>query len=377
VIELRSICHLTITPQSNIPRLLRESATALSLGMKSYIVAQGETYDEEGISYIGIKIQKNRFKRMLFASREIFKKSIKLDCDIYQIHDPELLRFARKLKKLGKIVIFDSHEFYGLQILVKPYIPKALRKIIATSYNYYEKFICKRIDAVISVCTIDGKDYFKNRSKKNVIVSNVPDITKFKYNGSLSKTNESEAILYVGAISASRGITQIVKAVAAIKSKLILCGPILSQEYFNQLSKMPEFKYVSYKGVLNRDEIISVLKESSIGISTLHHVGQYSEIDTLPTKVFEYMAMGLPVVISNTRYASELNNKFNFGICVEPNDVSQIIDAINYLLNNKTEALEMGKRGRTLVSDSFNWCKEEENLVGLYRDFFKRDTIHL
>jgi len=365
---MKSICHITTTPQLSIPRLLRESSTAIAMGIKPYIVAQGETYEEDGISFIGVQSEKSRFKRMIFTSREIVKKALKIDADIYQIHDPELLPFALKFKKLGKVVIFDSHEFYGIQIELKSYIPQCLRKIISKAYTYYETFICKRIHAVIAVCTVNGIDYFKGRSKKTILLSNLPDNEIFKNSDVSHKSNDAKNVVYSGSISYSRGITNVIRAIGRVEGKLYLCGPIVSESYYKEISNMNEFMYVDYKGILSRQEIIDILIISNIGISTLLHVGQYSEIDTLPTKVYEYMALGLPVIISDTKYAQKLNEKYQFGICVNPNNANQIADAMEYLSLNSMEAVEMGKRGMELVNNHFNWRVEEQKLKKLYQE---------
>jgi len=212
----KSICHITTTPQTSIPRLLRESSTAVAMGIKPYIIAQGESYEEEGISFIGVKTENNRFKRMMFTSRQIVKKALNINADIYQIHDPELLPFALKFKKLGKIVIFDSHEFYGIQIELKSYIPQLLRKMVSKVYTFYETYVCRKIDAVIAVCTVNGEDYFKGRSKKTIFISNLPDNEIFIEPNNLYEKKDTKNVVYTGAISHSRGITNLIKAMGEV-----------------------------------------------------------------------------------------------------------------------------------------------------------------
>ena len=56
---------------------------------------------------------------MLFTAKDIYKKALEIDADIYHFHDPELLPYGLKLKKKGKSVIFDSHENYSEQIKEK------------------------------------------------------------------------------------------------------------------------------------------------------------------------------------------------------------------------------------------------------------------
>jgi glycosyltransferase involved in cell wall biosynthesis len=365
---MKSICHITTTPQSSIPRLLREASTVASMGIKPYIVAQGKTYEEDGISFLGVGIEKSRWKRMIFTSRKIVKRALKVDSDIYQIHDPELLPFALLFKKRGKVVIFDSHEFYGIQIELKTYIPQFIRKVVSKTYTIFETFICKRIDAVIAVCTVNGVDYFKGRARKTIMLSNLPDSEIFSNSGFILKKSESKSVVYVGSISASRGITNVIRAIGKVNGKLYLCGPVASKSYYDEISNMDEFRHVDYRGIVSRKAIIDVLNISNIGISTLLHVGQYSEIDTMPTKVYEYMALGLPVIISDTNYALKLNEKYKFGICVNPNNVDQIAEAIEYLSLNPVEAVEMGKMGMELVKNEFNWKIEEQKLINLYKE---------
>lgn len=102
--------------------------------------------------------------------------ALQVDADIYHLHEPELLSIGLKLKRKGKIVVFDSHEFYGWQLhdnihkikVIK--VPALFMKLIGNLYMKYEKFVCKRIDGVIQVCTLNGKDYFEKRCRKSLFV---------------------------------------------------------------------------------------------------------------------------------------------------------------------------------------------------------------
>jgi glycosyltransferase involved in cell wall biosynthesis len=369
---MKKICHITSTPQNAIPRLLRESSTAIKIGIKPYIVAQGDSFEKEGITYIGIRTARNRFERILFTSRLLINEALKIDADIYQIHDPELLPFASKLKKKGKKVIFDSHEFYGLQIEVKEYIPRILRKTISSIYKRYEAFICKRIDAVVAVCTINGKDYFENRTKKTVFLANMPDIDVFFQGAQRIEEVGPKKVVYVGTMSESRGITNLIKSVGKTKAKLTLCGSFPSEEYFRRIREFKEYNKVDYLGVVPRNEIVEILNDSYIGISTLLHVGQYSEIDTLPTKVYEYMALGLPIIISDTNYARKLIKEYEFGICVDPGSIDELADKIDYLIDNPHIAKKMGEVGKRLAREKFNWSIEEMKISNLYTELINK-----
>ena len=72
------------------------------------------------------------------------------------------------------------------------------------------------------------------------------------------------------------------------------------------------------------------------------------------------------MVISETPFTKRENEKYEFGITVDPNDVESITTALVYLKNNPEEAQKMGQRGRMLIENIYNWEAEEKKLFDLY-----------
>ena len=98
------------------------------------------------------------------------------------------------------------------------------------------------------------------------------------------------------------------------------------------------------------------------------HVGQYSRIDILKTKAYEYMSIGLPVIISNTAYAKKMVEDYKFGVVVDPYNIVEISEAIKDLITDEEKARTMGINGRKLAIDKYNWREEEKKLIRLYSD---------
>lgn len=361
------VCHIDIQEKTHIMRPYREAMAAVSAGMGAVIICEGISCVEDGVQYIGFPKAANRFDRFFHRSAKMIAAALQSDAEIIQLHAPEYLLYALRLKRAGKKVIFDSHENYPIQILCKPYIPKPFRSLISKMYAAFEAYVCKRIDCVIYPSTINGKSFFDGRAKRAVKIENYSRVVTDVQS---AETRKAEAI-YAGALTRDRGISNLAEAIMKTSGSLILCGPFMDKAYQEEiLSSYPPEKLI-YKGKLDRKALFEAYGSSAIGLSTLLPVGQYPDLDNLSTKSCEYMQCGLPVVMSNFRFAQLQNEKYHFGICVDPENIDEIADAIQYLFDHPDEARQMGENGRRAVKEEFNWEHEEKKLLALYEELLK------
>jgi glycosyltransferase involved in cell wall biosynthesis len=129
---------------------------------------------------------------------------------------------------------------------------------------------------------------------------------------------------------------------------------------------MEEFSCVDYRGLCTREEVIGIFNESSIGANILQNKGQYPFLANLSTKVYEFMAFELPVVINDYEYGRKMVEEYGFGLTANPDNVDDIAEKISYLIENPDIAKNMGLKGRLLVEEKLNWDLEAEKLFDLY-----------
>jgi len=367
---MKKVCHITSAHTAEDDRVFfKECCSLATAGYDTYLVACGDMYDKNGVHIVGVgETPNSRIKRMLQVSRRVYEMALSLDADIYHFHDPELLPYGMKLKKKGKKVIFDSHECYREQIRSKSYLPVWLRQAISAVYSVYEDHVLRHLDAVIFPCTMNGKNPFEGKCQRAAIISNAAILGEFfsRYDPNHEKISNSAC--YVGGLTEARGITNNILAASRAGARLYLAGEFASDEYEAELRKKPEFSCVEYCGILDRPDVAQLLSNTRIGLCTLLDRGQYLKIDTFGIKVFEYMSMGLPVILSDCPYNRMMVEKLEFGICVDPENPDEIADAIRYLLDNPEEAKRMGENGRRAIKEEFNWSVEEKKLLALYED---------
>lgn len=363
------VCHVSSVHKNTDRRIFVAECSSLArAGYQTYLIGRGAARKQNGVTVIGIKrLPQNRIGRILHTAKAACQKALALDCDIYHLHDPELLPYALKLKKHGKKVIFDSHEFYTMQIPEKRYLPKPVMQMAGKLYGVYETFVLKRIDGVIFPCTVNGKNPFAGKCLHTAVVNNTPLLSELyeKYDPTVKKVKNS--ICCIGSLTHARGITNLVKAAYQAGCTLYLGGVFSSEPYQKAVERMPEYQCVEYLGYLDRGQVEQVLQKSMLCVSNTLAAGQYHQCDNLPTKVLECMSLGIPVVISKTPYVDRLLKEYPFGIAVDPYDIDETASGIRYILGHPKEAAKMGEAGRRAVREKMNWGVDEQALLSLYR----------
>lgn len=371
------VCHMTSAHDSDDVRIFQKECVSIAKDprFEVYLVAPGDSRLDKKVHVIGVgEKPSSRVKRMLSFTNKVYEKALEIDADIYHFHDPELLSSGLKLKKKGKKVFFDSHEYTYQQIKIKGYIPSFLRGLVGGLYLKNETKICKQLDGVIFPCKIDGKNPFLNRCKQTIYINNLPYLEEFLdmgFRNSHSKDNMAEInkiydICHIGSLSEERGIRELLTACNKINATVLLGGDFASEEFQNSLTRDGLMENVEFVGYCDRYQVVDYYKKSKIGASTILPVGQYPIAGNLPTKVYEFMAMGIPVVISNFSHTLEVLEEYRFGIAVNPYDINAIENAINKLLNDDELRSKMGQNGRKAIEEVFNWEEEAKKIIDAY-----------
>lgn len=358
------ICHMTSAHDSDDIRILKKQCVSLAKKQDNevYLVAKGEDFNFKNVHIVGIGEQQGgRLNRILKVGKTVYEKALSLDADIYQFHDPELMMYAKKLKKHGKIVIFDSHENYREQIMQKGYIPKPLRRIIQWIYCKVEKHACKYIDAALFP---SEKNPYEGMVAECVAIYNSPMPDELKITTPIEKKQPS--VCCVGTLSEIRGIKVLVEACYKAGVKLVLGGVFSPAEFGDELKNSRYFANVDYRGFCDREQVNAIYNECMIGADNILRVGQYPFLQNLSTKAYEYMMMKMPYITSDFDYNKKIVDEYKCAIYVDPSDADAIAEAIKYLVNNPEIAKSIGENGKKLVDEKYSWSNDEKRLYDLY-----------
>jgi glycosyltransferase involved in cell wall biosynthesis len=361
------IAHLTSAhPRDDTRIFYKECKSLAKAGYRvTLIVADGKgDANVADVSIRDVDKSTSRLGRMVNTTRRIYEAAQELDAEIFHFHDPELMPVGLALKRLGRKVIFDSHEDVAKQIKAKPYIPKYARTAVSSLYSLFESRASKYFNAVVCA-TPSIAESFAGYGVETTVVANYPivgELVSVK-NGDDGQPN---TVCYIGGLSDVRGTREIVKAAAISRAGVQLkCGGRFESNSFEQeIMALPEVRKTLFLGWLDRGEIAQLLRESIAGLVTLHETPNH--IESLPIKMFEYMSAGLPVIASDFPLWREIIGEADCGICVDPTDVRAIADAMDELANNRVRAVEMGRNGQLAVKRKYNWATQADNVLALY-----------
>lgn len=362
----KHVCVMTSVHPADDSRIYEKQIKSLvNAGYRvSFVNPFKDGLDQNGVECIKVDIPRStRAERIKKGPEMIRDAAIKTGADIFHFHDPELLRIGPALMKHGK-VIFDSHEDTALQTKSKHWVPKPFREISSKIFALYEKTNALKITAVITA-TESIKETFEKYGCKNItVVKNYPILKEFVK----TDTEKKRQVCYVGGITKIRGIEEMVDAIDGTDIRLALAGSFDTEELFETVKAKKGYENVDYYGKVGREKVAEILSESVAGLVTLYPAPNY--INSLPIKMFEYMAAGIPIIFSDFEFWKQLATKDEDSICgiaVDGQNVEEIRNAIKYIFDHPEEAKKWGENGIRLANEVYNWSAEEVKLLELYK----------
>jgi glycosyltransferase involved in cell wall biosynthesis len=321
----------------------------------------------DGIRLRGLGWSSSRIQRMTVKLFGICREAFRAAGDLYHLHDPELLIVGLFLRAAGKRVVYDIHEDLPRTVLFKDYVPKPVRKPLMWIVERVENAAAQRMSGLVAA-TPALADRFCPIHSNTVVVNNFVIVDDFKPSTSLDWKRRDPAVTYIGGISEDRGIREMLAAMdllpRTLGAKLDLGGWFREEALRADLAATPQWEHVNWLGLLDRSGIASLLNRVRAGLVVLHPDQPY--VDSQPTKLFEYMAAGIPVIASDFPLWRSIIQEAGCGILVDPLDTHAVAAAIERLMTNDGEAQAMGQRGRRAIEKRYSWANEEQTLLSFY-----------
>lgn len=363
------IAHLTSAhPRTDLRIFAKQCKSLAHHGHHvTLIVADGlGDAHHDGVDIRDVGRMSGRVKRLAMSARQICKAALKLRPEICHLHDPELLLYARRLRKSGIRVIYDAHEDLPSQIAAKPYLPHWCKPGITALSRAFLNHQFARLDAVVTA-TEHIATTVPSAQKQVAVIRNYPfrppvaPVRRTRLGSA-----DGHRIIYAGGICHLRGVRDLVDAMALIDAdvRLDLFGKASPPGFLETLQASPGWDKVTYHGHVPHETVIKAMAQATCGIVVLHPTQAYQ--NALPVKMFEYMAAGIPVIASNFTLWSTIVSETGCGRCVPPENPPKLAQEIEWLVAHTEQANDMGIMGHRAVRSWLNWEAEQDTLIALY-----------
>ncbi|MGE9808584.1 glycosyltransferase [Janibacter sp. G1551] len=285
--------------------------------------------------------------------------------DVVLVHDPEILTAAVGLG-LDRL-IWDVHEDPAGALTVKEWMPRPLRGVGARGWRLAERLAERRWTLLLA-----EHAYQERFRREHVVVPNtvtVPDHVSEPGSG---------RVVYLGSVTQARGCASLVEVARSLTERtgggltLDVIGPALDADSRRQLTEAQSQGTLRWHGFLPSDEAFALLDGALAGLSLLRDLPNYR--GSMPTKVVEYLAHGLPVVSTPLPLAVELLERSGGGVVVPFDDPVAAADAVLDLRADAARARLMGERGHAYVADHYDWSSQAGGFITALTSVADRGT---
>ncbi len=311
--------------------------------------------ESQGVLVTECNVHKGSWKNLPLLLWKYLKISKDFDTMIVGFPGQETMLLARLLTR--KPIIFDAFtsHFGGYILDRKKYAPKSLK-------GYYYWYLDKISSLIADKVLLDTRAHvqffvstFNVPAHKFEVLHVGTDDNIFQLAANVADEPAPYLVHFHGNFIPLQGVEHIIEAAALLKDHPIQFQIIGKGQTFNnayQKAKDLGLSNIHWMESVAYDKLPGLIEKAHLCLGIFGDTPKSSLV--IPNKVYEYAAMGKPILTADTKAIHEVfeNNK-NIFLCSasSPRDLA---DKILYIKDNKDLALRVAKEGAYIVRKEYN-----------------------
>ncbi|GAB3930249.1 glycosyltransferase [Larkinella terrae] len=363
------ILHISTAHSPYDPRIVYKYLPTLIEHYEVYCALPGaEAAVVPGVHFIDLPRFGRVVFRFLITCPVVLWKTVRLRPRLIHVYSPEFLPFAYLYRWMGAAVIYEVQE----NLYKKIHLKKQNRGwLLRRLFRFFDRLAWRHFSLIF---TEHGYlTTYTDLAQPYAVIYNYPVLPFMQtFRQPYRKPTDPIEFFYIGVLSFDRAIETLLAGLALLKMdfpdfKVHLFGRRTFTD--SELQVIPAYRTVKdnliFYGYTDQAKALLYAAKAVCGLALLKPVGDYPESYT--TKMFEYMALGLPVITADFPLYREVVEKYGCGFCIDPLNPVVFADCLRYLSTHPQEAREMGERGRQATVNAFNWLTERAKLLQLYQ----------
>jgi len=299
--------------------------------------------------------------------------------EVIHVHDMVIAEAAmREANVAGLKVILDLHENRP-EIMTEYRHVKGFPGNLLIDLNVWRRKqteLAKQANKCIVVTDLAKKNLVEDTFKAAVDVVVLPNTPSLAFSSLpindeiLKRMNGTFNLLYVGDTGERRGTADMIYAIAKLSksihmARLWIVGKSSFDEKLTILARQLGVEdKIHFEGWQSESLFPSYITGSQVCLSPLRRNIHHDS--TFANKIFQYMAMGRPCVVSDSTAQADLMNDVKCGLVHEAGNVEDLAQKIIELYKDPELMKELGQNGQRAVRENWNWEKSSTVLTEIY-----------
>lgn len=258
-------------------------------------------------------------------------------------------------KLRGKILVFDSHEYYTE-------VPELIgREGVKKVWDAIGKLCLPRVNLAYTVGEALASELSQHYHKYFETIKNVPPLLK----NTVTHTAKDFLIVYQGALNKGRALEALIIAMKNFDGKLLIVGEGDLSESLRHLVQTENLNHkIEFTGWVKPSDLPAITQKAWLGYNLLEAESR-SYYFSLANKFFDYMHAGVPQLCPPFPEYEHINKQFKVALLLEPNS-EEILNGLN-LLKKDTELYKNLQHNCSLASEAYNLQIESKKLLSLFQ----------
>jgi glycosyltransferase involved in cell wall biosynthesis len=291
--------------------------------------------------------------RSLRAARTVLARHAAYS-DLVLLHDPELLlALPRRYRRAGQgygdrthpVIVWDVHEDTAAALTAKGWLPRPLRPLLRPYVHGLEARAERRYRLILA-----ESGYRDRFAGDHPVVPNTTYVSETP-----PPAPDDRRVVYVGHLSAARGAADMIALARVLHAEGIAMELIGAADpsVRSLLRDAQGAGVLRWYGFVPNDRALRIAEGAMAGLALLHDEPNYRH--SMPTKIVEYMAHGVPVITTPVPAAVDIVGPAGCGIVVPFEDPTATLQAIRRLRADPGLRADMGRRGYETARERFHW----------------------
>jgi glycosyltransferase involved in cell wall biosynthesis len=320
------------------------------------------------------------YKLLMFSKIKHF--ILENNIEILHIHDIRIAGAVFKANKKFKLkVVLDLHENRPEIMKYYPHLSKFPGNVLISPkmWKLQEEIFIKKANKVIVVTNESKKEILSRVSIPDDTIAIITNTVRRAFyedvyisDEIVQKYSNKFVLLYIGDTGLRRGLVTAIKALKTVKEeisniKLIIVGRNSSDGVLKELVHRLDLEaYVDFEGWQEPKLFQSYITASAICLSPLHRNLHHDT--TYANKIFQYMSLRKPLLVSDAVAQKVLVEKVHAGIVHKEKDVDDFSKKVIHLYKDKTLRDTLGSNGESFIKKEFSWEETSKTLINLYNN---------